>query len=67
MNSKDRNLLSIGASGSFLFISMYLYMTFLESNNFFILLAIIISTPLLQKVIYNIIPKDKNEQETKSK
>jgi restriction system protein len=62
LNKKNRKLLSSTLSGLFLITSLLLYWNVFQSTNFYILFAIIITTPIIDGILYRILPQNKKSK-----
>lgn len=62
MNKKDRKNLSYVVAGIFLITALAVYWLVLKSTNIYILLAILITVPILERLVYIALPEKKTKK-----
>lgn len=67
MTKKDKRAVSNGFAALFLFVGLFLYWMIFKSNNIYLFFGIIIATPVVERIIYSILPDKKSQKRISGK
>ncbi|GAA0486404.1 hypothetical protein GCM10008986_09740 [Salinibacillus aidingensis] len=67
MTKKDKKTISNTVASLFLLVSLFLYWIVFKSTNFYILLSLIIAAPVIERIIYSILPDKKSKKSSSGK
>lgn len=67
MTKKERRAVSNGIATLFLLVGLFLYWMVNKSTNIYILFGLILATPIVERVIYSILPGEKTKKSSTSK
>jgi restriction system protein len=67
MTKKDRRAVSNGIAALFLLAGLFLYWLVFKSTNIYLLFGLILSTPVVERIIYSILPGKKSKKRSTNK